>query len=92
MVPGRHIDLRNLRFGYWRDSLPEQGDTMGQISRFPGSQVAASLHLGDVSDVLEHGSQVDASRMPVERAVSHEIDVACAYSYLAGTTRPSSTC
>ena len=39
--------------------------------------------LGDVAWVVEHGSRVDASHLPAERAVAHHVDLARAYSYVA---------
>jgi hypothetical protein len=46
-------------------------------------RVAASLDLGDVAWILEQGSQIDGSHLPAERAVTHRIDLARAYSYIA---------
>src|SRR4051794_32054342 len=60
---------------YWHTSF---GPTNVQLHR-----VAASLDLGDVAWVVEHGSRVDASHLPAERSVAHQVDVARAYSYLA---------
>src|SRR5918998_2772799 len=45
--------------------------------------IAASLDLGDVPWVIEHGSQIDASHLPAERSVAYQIDLARAYSYVA---------
>jgi transcriptional regulator with XRE-family HTH domain len=60
---------------YWHTSF---GPTNVQLHR-----VAASLDLGDVAWVIEHGSQVDASDLPAERSVAHRVDLARAYSYVA---------
>lgn len=60
---------------YWQTSF---GPTNVQLHR-----VAASLDLGDVSWVVEHGDQVDASHLPAERSVAHQVDLAGAYSYVA---------
>ena len=46
-------------------------------------RVAASLDLGDVAWVIEHGSRIDASHLPAERSVAHQVDLARAYSYVA---------
>jgi transcriptional regulator with XRE-family HTH domain len=60
---------------YWQTSF---GPTNVQLHR-----VAASLDLGDVAWVVEHGSRVDASHLPAERSVAHQVDLARAYSYVA---------
>jgi hypothetical protein len=60
---------------YWQTSF---GPTNVQLHR-----VAASLDLGDVVWVVEHGSRIDASNLPAERSVAHQIDLARAYGYLA---------
>ena len=60
---------------YWNTSF---GPTNVQLHR-----VAASLDLGDVAWVIEHGSRVDASHLPPERGVTHQVDLARAYSYVA---------
>ena len=60
---------------YWQTSF---GPTNVQLHR-----VAASLNLGDVTWVIEHGSSVDASHLPAERSVAHRVDLARAYSYVA---------
>lgn len=60
---------------YWQTSF---GPTNVQLHR-----VAASLDLGDVAWVVEHGGQIDASHLPAERSVAHQIDLARAYSYVA---------
>jgi hypothetical protein len=59
----------------WQTSF---GPTNVQLHR-----VAANLDLGDVAWVVEQGSRVDASHLPAERSVAHQIDLARAYSYLA---------
>jgi transcriptional regulator with XRE-family HTH domain len=46
-------------------------------------RLSASLDLGDVSYVAEHGGEIDAANLPVERRVTHMIDVARALSLLA---------
>ena len=60
---------------YWQTSF---GPTNVQLHR-----VAASLDLGDASWVVEYGSRVDASHLPTERSVAHQVHLARAYSYLA---------
>lgn len=49
-------------------------------------RLSAGLDLGDVAWVAEHGQQVGAEDLPVERRVTHMIDVARALSYLAKDT------
>lgn len=46
-------------------------------------QLSAGLDLGDIAFVVEQGGNVDASTMPVERQVTHLIDLARAMSLLA---------
>lgn len=46
-------------------------------------RVATSLSLDDVSWVIENGSRLDSSHMPIERSVAHKIDLARANSYQA---------
>ena len=46
-------------------------------------RVSAGLDLGDVAYVLEHGSEIDVSRMPAERSTAHQVDLARAFSYVA---------
>ena len=60
---------------YWQTSF---GPTNVQLHR-----VATSIDLGDVPWVIEHGSRIDASHLPAERSVAHQIDLARAYSYVA---------
>jgi hypothetical protein len=60
---------------YWHTSF---GPTNVALHR-----VATGLSLDDVSWVIENGPRVDASHMPVERAVAHKIDLARANSYQA---------
>ena len=49
-------------------------------------RLSAGLDLGDVAWVAEHGQEVSAENLPVERRVTHMIDVARALSYLAKDT------
>lgn len=60
---------------YWHTSF---GPTNVALHR-----VATGLSLDDVSWVIENGSRVDSSHMPVERSVAHKIDLARANSYQA---------
>ncbi|MCE7011506.1 helix-turn-helix domain-containing protein [Kibdelosporangium philippinense] len=46
-------------------------------------QLSASLDLGDISYVVDHGAQVDTDGLPIERQVTHLIDLARALSLLA---------
>lgn len=46
-------------------------------------RVSAALDLGDISYVSERGPLVNPEALPLERQVSHDIDVARAHSYLA---------
>ena len=46
-------------------------------------ELSTSLDLGDVHEVVEHGPLVPLDGLPVERAASHQIDVARALSYVA---------
>ncbi|SMD27235.1 hypothetical protein SAMN05661093_10836 [Kibdelosporangium aridum] len=46
-------------------------------------QLSASLDLGDISDVIDHGPRVDTDGLPIERQVTHLIDLARALSLLA---------
>jgi hypothetical protein len=46
-------------------------------------QLSVGLDLGDISFVVDHGSQMDTSGLPVERQVMHLIDLARALSLLA---------
>jgi tetratricopeptide (TPR) repeat protein len=63
---------------YWQTGF---GPTNVELHR-----LSASLDLGDVAWVAEHGQQVGAEDLPVERQVTHMIDVARALSYLAKDT------
>ena len=60
---------------YWHTSF---GPTNVALHR-----VATGLSLDDVSWVIEQGSRIDSSHMPVERSVAHKIDLARANSYQA---------
>lgn len=60
---------------YWQTSF---GPTNVQLHH-----VSVSLDLGDVQYVLTRGPEVDASPLPKERSVAHQIDMARAYSYAA---------
>ncbi|GAB3546892.1 transcriptional regulator with XRE-family HTH domain [Actinopolyspora lacussalsi] len=46
-------------------------------------RLSASLDLGDVSNVVERGESVHPTHLPVERQVTHSIDLARALSMLA---------
>lgn len=46
-------------------------------------EVSAGLDMGDVASAVEQGRNVDASRMPTERATAHRIDMGRALSYVA---------
>ncbi|MCF7551474.1 helix-turn-helix domain-containing protein [Pseudonocardia sp. WMMC193] len=63
---------------YWQTGF---GPTNVELHR-----LSAGLDLGDVAWVAEHGQQVGAEDLPVERRVTHMIDVARALSYLAKDT------
>lgn len=63
---------------YWQTGF---GPTNVELHR-----LSAALDLGDVAWVAEHGQQVGAEDLPVERRVTHMIDVARALSYLAKDT------
>lgn len=60
---------------YWQTSF---GPTNVQLHRF-----SAALDLGDVNYVVDQGDDVGLGALPVERAVSHLIDVARALSLVA---------
>lgn len=45
--------------------------------------LSAALELGDVAYVVDHGPDVTAENLPVERTVAHKLDLARALSYLA---------
>lgn len=63
---------------YWQTGF---GPTNVELHR-----LSAGLDLGDVAWVAEYGQQVGAEDLPVERRVTHMIDVARALSYLAKDT------
>jgi tetratricopeptide (TPR) repeat protein len=63
---------------YWQTGF---GPTNVELHR-----LSAGLDLGDVAWVAEHGQQVGAENLPVERRVTHMIDVARALSYIAKDT------
>jgi tetratricopeptide (TPR) repeat protein len=46
-------------------------------------QLSASLDLGDVAHVVDHGGQVETDGLPVERQVTHLIDLGRALSLVA---------
>jgi transcriptional regulator with XRE-family HTH domain len=60
---------------YWKTSF---GPTNVALHR-----LSTALDLGDVGYVVEKGQGVDTRHLPVERAVSYQIDVARAMSYAA---------
>lgn len=45
--------------------------------------LSTALDLGDAPYVVEHGAAVTADGLPAERRISHQIDLARAYSYTA---------
>jgi hypothetical protein len=60
---------------YWQTAF---GPTNVMLHR-----LSVALDLGDIAYVTERGPQVDSSRLPAERQVCHDIDVARAHSYSA---------
>lgn len=46
-------------------------------------RISAALDLGDISQVIESGPRVNVDHLPVERQVTHMIDLARAYSLVA---------
>ena len=60
---------------YWHTSF---GPTNVELHR-----ISASLDLGDVQHVVDHGPEIDSSTLPTERAVAHRVDLARAFSYVA---------
>jgi transcriptional regulator with XRE-family HTH domain len=46
-------------------------------------RISAALDLGDIPQVIESGPRVNVDRLPVERQVTHLIDLARAYSLVA---------
>ena len=60
---------------YWQTSF---GPTNVQLHR-----VSTSLDLEDVQEVIDHGPMIDTDEIPVERTVSHKIDLARANAYAA---------
>ena len=46
-------------------------------------KVSAALDLGDISQVIESGPRINVDHLPVERQVTHLIDLARAYSLVA---------
>ena len=46
-------------------------------------KVSAALDLGDISQVIEMGSRINVDHLPVERQVTHLIDLARAYGLVA---------
>ena len=85
MVTGmRRAELLGVDANYWQTSF---GPTNVELHR-----LSAALDLGDISYVVEH-SDVDATRMPVERRVVHPIDMARALTYAGrATTRRCGSC
>jgi transcriptional regulator with XRE-family HTH domain len=75
---GRAADQLGVDANYWQTGF---GPTNVELHR-----LSAGLDLGDVAWVAEHGQQVGAEDLPVERRVTHMIDVARALSYLAKDT------
>ena len=49
-------------------------------------RISAALDLGDVAWAAEHGPDVDAGGLPVERQVTHLVDTALALAHLARDT------
>jgi transcriptional regulator with XRE-family HTH domain len=60
---------------YWQTSF---GPTNVELHR-----LAAALDFGDVAYVIDRAPQVSVGHMPVERAVAHHVDTACAQSLMA---------
>lgn len=75
---GRAADRLGQDSNYWQTGF---GPTNVELHR-----LSAGLDLGDIAWVAEHGPQVGAENLPVERRVTHMIDVARALSYLAKDT------
>lgn len=75
---GRAAEQLGEDANYWQTSF---GPTNVELHR-----LSAGLDLGDIAWVAEHGQEVDAENLPVERQVTHMIDVARALSYLARDT------
>ena len=46
-------------------------------------RISAALDLGDIPQVIESGARVNVDHLPVERQVTHLIDLARAYSLVA---------
>ena len=63
---------------YWQTAF---GPTNVELHR-----LSAALDLGDIAWVAEHGPRITADDLPVERRVTHLIDVARALSHLARDT------
>lgn len=75
---GRAAEQLGEDGNYWQTGF---GPTNVELHR-----LSAGLDLGDVVWVAEHGQEVGAENLPVERRVTHMIDVARALSYLARDT------
>lgn len=75
---GRAADQLGEDANYWQTGF---GPTNVELHR-----LSAGLDLGDVAWVAEHGQEVGTEDLPVERRVTHMIDVARALSYLARDT------
>lgn len=75
---GRAADQLGEDANYWQTGF---GPTNVELHR-----LSAGLDLGDIAWVAEHGQEVGAENLPVERRVTHMIDVARALSYLARDT------
>ncbi|MBN9101459.1 MAG: helix-turn-helix transcriptional regulator [Pseudonocardia sp.] len=75
---GRAAEVLGEDANYWQTGF---GPTNVELHR-----LSAGLDLGDVAWVAEHGQEVRAENLPVERRVTHMIDVARALSYLAKDT------
>lgn len=59
---------------YWQTAF---GPTNVMLHR-----VSAALDLGDIAYVTEYGPRVDPAPLPIERQVTHRIDVARAHTYV----------
>ncbi|WP_028936970.1 helix-turn-helix domain-containing protein [Pseudonocardia spinosispora] len=67
--------LLGMDANYWQTGF---GPTKVELHR-----LSASLDLGDIAHVAEHGRNVETENLPAERRVTHLIDVARALGHLA---------
>lgn len=75
----RHAETAADRLGedanYWQTAFGPTNVLLHDLS--------TALDLGDVAYVIERGAPVTADNLPPERRISHQIDLARAYSYQA---------